>query len=80
MSNFAMLGYHNYFQDHGWTGVIILLTILLLVFEIWMIVDVFNNRNVTKSHKIWWIVGMFILHPFVAIIYFLMTRLGDGKA
>ena len=77
MINFGLTGYHHYFIDRGWTTTIILLTILFLAFEIWMLVDVFNNRKVPKYHKLWWIVGMFIIHPFVALAYFFVTRFTD---
>ena len=78
MNNFAMLGYHNYFGDRHWSGFVILLTILFLAFEIWMLVDVIQNRKVPKVHKIWWVIGMFLIHPFVAIIYFFVSRFSSA--
>jgi hypothetical protein len=44
--------------------------ILIFAFEIWMIVDAAINKRITDKAKAWWIIGMFVIHPFVAIAYF----------
>ncbi len=44
---------------------------LILYFEIWMLVDVILRP---VKHKVWWIIGMILLHPIVAIIYFFTAR------
>jgi hypothetical protein len=44
--------------------------LLIFAFEIWMIVDAAINKEITDKAKAWWIIGMFIIHPFVAIAYF----------
>jgi hypothetical protein len=36
-----------------------------------MIIDAVINREITDKAKAWWIIGMLIIHPFVAIAYFL---------
>ena len=42
----------------------------IVAFEIWMLVDVVQNQNVSSNAKMFWIVGMFLIHPIVAIVYF----------
>ena len=46
----------------------------ILIFEIWMVVDVIQNDGITSDRKILWVVGMFLLHPIVAIAYFFTDR------
>ncbi|HUA13119.1 MAG TPA: hypothetical protein VL989_01305 [Candidatus Sulfotelmatobacter sp.] len=53
-----------------WLPVIIFVVLLLFAFEIWMIVDAALNKKISDKAKVWWIVGMLIIHPFVAIVYF----------
>lgn len=54
----------------AWLPVIILVALLVLAFEIWMITDVITNKKISDKAKIWWVIGMLIIHPFVAIVYF----------
>ena len=42
---------------------------LVLAFEVWMLVDVLAFRKVPTTHRIWWVVGMFLIHPVVALVY-----------
>lgn len=49
-----------------------LLFSLVLAFEIWMFIDVFSNPKLTQQSRILWAIGMLLLHPFVAIVYFFM--------
>jgi hypothetical protein len=53
-----------------WLPIIIVIALLILVFEVWMIVDTALNKKISDKAKAWWIVGMIIIHPFVAIVYF----------
>jgi hypothetical protein len=53
-----------------WLPIILIIAILLFAFEIWMIVDAAINKGITDKAKAWWIIGMLIIHPFVAIAYF----------
>jgi hypothetical protein len=53
-----------------WLPIILIIAILFFAFEIWMIVDAAINKEITDRAKAWWIIGMFIIHPFVAIAYF----------
>ena len=61
---------HHILHLGVWLPVIIVAAILIFAFEIWMIVDVAINKGITDKAKAWWIIGMLIVHPFVAIAYF----------
>ncbi|MDB5185097.1 MAG: hypothetical protein JWN38_905 [Candidatus Saccharibacteria bacterium] len=49
---------------------ILLVGLVLLVFEIAMIVSAIRNQAITYNAKLLWILGMLLLHPFVAIAYY----------
>ena len=53
---------------------IIGLGLAVLAFEIWMFVDLIQNTRLTTESKVLWAVGMFLFHPFIAIIYFFVAR------
>jgi hypothetical protein len=57
-----------------WLPILIVVAIAIFVFEIWMIVDAAINKKISDKAKIWWIVGMLIIHPFIAIAYFFTDR------
>jgi len=61
---------HHTHHLGGWFAVIILAAILFLAFEVWMFIDVITNENISRTAKIWWIVGMLFIHPIVAAVYF----------
>ncbi len=44
--------------------------LLILVFEVWMLVDVLTNKKIPTQHKVWWVICMFLIHPVTAIVYF----------
>ncbi|HEX3568820.1 MAG TPA: hypothetical protein VHT70_04055 [Candidatus Saccharimonadales bacterium] len=50
--------------------IVVIVALLFFAFEIWMIVDTATNKKLSDKAKAWWIVGMLLVHPFVAIIYF----------
>jgi len=56
------------------TWVLILLIalslLIILIFEITMVVDAWRNPKLNANQRALWIVGMFFIHPFVAIFYF----------
>lgn len=58
----------------AWYPLIVIALALILAFEIWMIIDAALNKKLTDKAKAWWIVGMMLIHPFVAIIYFFTDR------
>ncbi|HUC95863.1 MAG TPA: hypothetical protein VMR76_02805 [Candidatus Saccharimonadia bacterium] len=63
--------FRNHMHHLGaWLPIIIVVALLIAAFEIWMIVDVALNKKISDKAKTWWIVGMVIIHPFVAIAYF----------
>jgi len=75
------------FYGHRWNwhisppeiGAIIVLAILVLAFELWMLIDCILSKKVPTTHKVWWIIGMFLIHPIVAIVYFFVSRLHYNK-
>jgi hypothetical protein len=46
--------------------------LLVLAFEVWMLVDVLALRKVPTNSRVAWVVGMFLIHPFVALAYLLV--------
>jgi hypothetical protein len=64
-------------QEHGTIFVSILalfiiligLVIALLIFEVIMFINVIRNPNIDQDRKILWLLGMLLIHPFVAIVY-----------
>lgn len=48
-----------------------LAVLVVLVFEIAMLVSVIRNKHVTDNARIFWVIGMLLIHPFVAIAYYL---------
>jgi hypothetical protein len=63
--------YSNHSWHLGaWLPLIVVVALLFLAFEIWMIIDVALHKNLSDKAKIWWIIGMLIIHPFVALVYF----------
>ncbi len=61
---------HHAFHPGAWLPIIILAALLVFAFEVWMIVDAALNKKISDRAKAWWIIGMLIIHPFVAIAYF----------
>jgi hypothetical protein len=53
-----------------WFLVVIYVILLILAFEVWMFIDLISNDNVDENKKLYWVIGMLILHPFVAIAYY----------
>jgi hypothetical protein len=53
---------------------LILLALLVLVFEIVMFIDVLQNKKLSSNDRWLWVIGMLLFHPFVAIVYYFMTR------
>ena len=54
--------------------IFIFFLLALLVFEIAMFVDAYKNPKLTANSKLLWMVGMVLVHPFVAIVYWFMYR------
>ena len=54
----------------GLAVLVLVLIAFILVFEIWMFIDVIQNDAISSEVKLLWIIGMFLLHPIVAIGYF----------
>lgn len=57
--------------DIGIPEVLIIAALLaIFVFELAMFIDVATNQAIDKTRKVSWIIGMILVHPFVAIAYF----------
>jgi len=68
----------NWHPGH-WLGLIIVVILLVLAFELWMLVDCITNKKVPTAHKVWWVVGMFLIHLLVAVVYFFVSRFHYNK-
>jgi hypothetical protein len=53
-------------------ALICLSLLLILAFEVWMLVDVLAYRKVPTKSRVAWVIGMFLIHPFVALAYILV--------
>ncbi len=49
---------------------LLLLIIAILIFELVMFINVIGNNHISRSTKLLWILGMLLIHPFVAIAYY----------
>jgi len=47
-----------------------LVAVAVLAFEIFMFIHVVRSDKISATAKAWWVVGMFLIHPFVAIAYY----------
>jgi len=47
---------------------------IILAFEVWMFVDAARNPRLTDGQRLAWCLGMLLIHPFVAIFYYLLAR------
>jgi hypothetical protein len=62
---------HNSYPHLGaWWPIVVIVVLLLLAFEVWMLVDAALNKKISDRAKTWWIIGMVLVHPLVAIFYF----------
>jgi hypothetical protein len=50
--------------------VALIIVALILVFEIMMIISAIKNRAISDKARILWVIGMLLIHPIVAIIYY----------
>lgn len=74
-------------QAHGVEKVTIFLLFLLffacliglLVFEVKMILHAVRNRTLNSAQKTAWLVGMLLIHPFVACAYYAFVYKDNPK-
>lgn len=50
--------------------IVVLVLLLIFIFEIWMFVDVITNKRISDTAKVLWAIGMVLVHPIVAFIYY----------
>lgn len=65
LSKFALLGLSGASEV-----IVIVLLLAIFVFEIVMLVSAIKNKHITMNARVVWIVGMFLIHPFVALAYY----------
>lgn len=58
---------HNHFV---FSPLFFFIVAVILAFEIWMLVDALQNDHISDTARIWWVLGIVFIHPFVAIIYY----------
>jgi hypothetical protein len=52
-------------------GIIVILVLLtVFIFELAMFISAVRNKFITNNAKAFWILGMLLIHPFVAIAYY----------
>lgn len=44
----------------------------IFAFEIWMFIDAIRNAHLTDVQRLLWCAGMLLIHPFVAIAYYVL--------
>lgn len=55
-------------------ALVVLVGIAIVLFEIKMFIDVIKNPNLSDIERIVWLAGMLLIHPFVAIAYYFISR------
>lgn len=50
--------------------ILLLLILAILIFELVMLINVIGNNYISGSTKLLWILGMLLIHPFIAIAYY----------
>ncbi|HSX27540.1 MAG TPA: hypothetical protein VLG25_02030 [Patescibacteria group bacterium] len=53
-------------------GAVALLAII--AFEVYMFLDVLKNPGLSDNERIIWVLGMFLLHPVIAIVYYFVAH------
>jgi hypothetical protein len=51
-------------------GAVLLVILIILAFELWMFISALQNRSISNEIRLLWLIGMLLLHPFVAIAYY----------
>jgi len=50
--------------------VLIIAIVLIFIFEVWMFISAITNKNISDTARVFWAVGMVLIHPIVAIAYY----------
>ena len=56
------------------SALLILTLVLVLAFEIWIFIDALRNPKLDNTTRLLWLIGMLLIHPIVAIVYFFTVR------
>jgi len=57
----------------------VLIGLAILGFEVWMFVDAVKSPRFTDGQRLLWCLGMLLLHPFVAIAYYIVEYRRNGS-
>ncbi|HVX47778.1 MAG TPA: hypothetical protein VHA05_00250 [Candidatus Saccharimonadales bacterium] len=49
---------------------IAMVIVLVFIFEVWMFISAITNKNISDTARVLWAVGMVLIHPIVAIVYY----------
>lgn len=49
---------------------LVIILLAILVFEVAMFISAIQNKHITSNARIFWIIGMLLIHPFIAIAYY----------
>jgi hypothetical protein len=49
----------------------IIVGIAFVVFEILMLIHAITNNRIDNTTKVFWVIGILLIHPFVAIGYYI---------
>jgi phosphatidylglycerophosphatase A len=59
--------------------VLVIIGVGILAFEVWMFLDAWKNKSINEDRRLIWLIGMLLLHPFVALLYYFTDYKNDRK-
>lgn len=59
---------------------VVLAFVAIFAFEVWMFVDAWKNKSINEDRRLIWLIGMILLHPFVALLYYFTDYKNARKA
>jgi uncharacterized RDD family membrane protein YckC len=51
-----------------------LIIVAVLAFEVLMFLDALKNPKLNDTEKLIWVLGMLLLHPIIAIVYYFVAH------
>lgn len=52
------------------SGVVLVIVAAILIFEIVMFIHAIRNKRISDNARILWAIGMLLVHPIVAVVYY----------
>jgi len=65
-----LFAFHTMTFPLGVLAVFSVVAAVILIFELLMLIHVIRNQFIPTNKKAIWIIGMLLLHPFIAIWYY----------